>query len=281
MIIWVASYPKSGNTWMRSLLSAYLYSKDGNFEFKLLDNIDSFASRKYFEPFLTNFQDVKKVSSYWIAAQNKINLNDEIKFLKTHSAMCIFENNPFTDKFNTKAIIYVVRDPRNVITSLSNHYSLDMEESFNFLTKKNRMLVLSKYGGDNFGIAEILGNWSENYKSWKRIKFAPLLIIKYEDLLLNTQKTFTTVLNFLSRFMDIKIDEKKIINTVNTCSFEALKKKEEEEGFDEAVSSRKKNQKVKFFNLGKKNDWKNLLDMGIEIKIRETFGTEMKELGYI
>ena len=76
--------------------------------------------------------------------------------------------------------------------------------------------------------------------------------------------------------MDIKIDEKKIINTVNSCSFETLAEKEKTEGFDEAV-----NPKKKFFYLGKKNNWKNLLDSEIEKKIRNAFSKEMKELGYI
>ena len=281
MIIWITSYPKSGNTWVRALLSAYLYSVQGNFEFNLLKNIDAFPSKKYFLPLLKNFQDMKKVSSFWLAAQNKINLNDNITFLKTHSALCTFENNKFTDGFNTKAVIYVVRDPRNVITSLSNHYSLDIKESFSFITKKNRMLVLNKYGGSDFGIAEVLGDWSEHYKSWKNITFAPILIIKYEDLLLDTKKTFISVLDFLSKFTKIKIDNKKIENTINTCSFESLVKKEKDEGFNEAVISKKNYEKVRFFNLGKKNDWNYLLDIEYEKKLREFFALEMKELGYI
>ncbi len=281
MIIWITSYPKSGNTWVRALLSTYLYSDQGNFEFNLLKNIDAFPSKKYFLPLLKNFQDMKKVSSFWLAAQNKINLNDNITFLKTHSALCTFENNKFTDSFNTKAVIYVVRDPRNVITSLSNHYSLDIKESFSFITKKNRMLVLNKYGGSDFGIAEVLGDWSEHYKSWKNITFAPILIIKYEDLLLDTKKTFISVLVFLSKFTKIKIDNKKIENTINTCSFESLVKKEKDEGFNEAVISKKNYEKVRFFNLGKKNDWNYLLDIEYEKKLREFFALEMKELGYI
>ena len=78
MIIWIASYPKSGNTWVRSLLSAYLYSNDGIFNFDLLKKINQFPSKQYFKKFLKNFKDIKKVSDYWIAAQDRINLfNDK------------------------------------------------------------------------------------------------------------------------------------------------------------------------------------------------------------
>ena len=119
MIIWIASYPKSGNTWIRSLLTSYLYTDNGIFNFNLLRKISQFPSRPHFETFLNDFTDIKKISYYWIAAQEKIRLfNNETVFLKTHSALCTLENNPFTNKNNTKAVIYVIRDPRNLIIHL-------------------------------------------------------------------------------------------------------------------------------------------------------------------
>ena len=276
MIIWLASYPKSGNTWVRSLLSTYLYSKDSQFNFNLLNKIKQFPNKMFFESFTNNFQDIKIISNFWIAAQTKINLAEEIVFLKTHSALCTVENNPFTNKLNTKAAIYIVRDPRNVITSLSHHYSLNIEESLDFITDKSRIL----YPEEGFGIATFLGNWAENYKSWKNIKFAPLLIIKYEDLIVDAKKTFTLILHFLSKFMNIKIDNKKIENTIENCSFEKLVQMEKNEGFREAIFSKKHNKNLKFFNLGAKNQWQNLLDNKIEKKIQKTFNLEMKELNY-
>ena len=143
------------------------------------------------------------------------------------------------------------------------------------------MLLKNDYGKGDFGIATILGNWSEHYKSWKNLKFAPILIIKYEDLIMDTKKNFYLILDFLSNFMDIKIDEKKIINTIESCDFDRLSKKEKKEGFGEAVVSKIKNKKLNFFHLGKKNDLKNLLNPEIEKKIRESFQKDMKELGYI
>ena len=182
MIIWIASYPKSGNTWIRSLLASYLYSDNGIFNFDLLKKIEQFPSRPYFEFFLKDFTDIKKVSDYWIAAQDRINLlNDRTIFLKTHSALCTFENNPFTNKRNTKAVIYVVRDPRNVITSLSYHNSLSILDALDFITDSNQMSVRNEWGGKEFGIATLLGSWSDHLKSWRNLNFAPILIVRYED----------------------------------------------------------------------------------------------------
>tara|TARA_B100000029_G_scaffold483911_1_gene535553 strand:- start:422 stop:1198 length:777 start_codon:yes stop_codon:yes gene_type:complete len=257
-----------------------LYSKDGIFDFDLLEKIQQFPSRKYFEFFLKDFNNIKTVSNYWIAAQDRINLlSNETIFLKTHSALCTLENNPFTNKNNTKAAIYVVRDPRNLITSFSHHYSMNINESYNFITDKEQMLTQNEWGRKNFGIATILGNWAEHYKSWKNIRFAPILIVKYEDLISDTKSSFIKIINFLRKIMDIEINEKKIFNTINSCSFEKLSEKEKMEGFFEAVKS-KKNETLNFFYLGKKNNWKKLLKPEIEKKIRETFNKEMKELGY-
>jgi hypothetical protein len=281
MIIWIASYPKSGNTWVRSLLSSYLYTDDGIFNFDLLRKIDQFPSKPYFEYFLKDFTDIKKISDYWIAAQERIRLfNNETIFLKTHSALCTLENNPFTNKNNTKAAIYVVRDPRNLITSFAHHYSLNINQAFDFINDKSRMLLRNEYGQGDFGIATVLGNWSEHYRSWKKLKFAPILVIKYEDLIKDTKNTFVSILKFLSTLMDIKINEKKIINTVDSCSFEKLVEKEKTEGFFESVASKENLKKLNFFYLGKKNDWKKLLDPKIEEKIKIKFNKEMKELGY-
>ena len=280
MIIWIASYPKSGNTWVRSLLSAYLYSNSGIFNFDLLQKIHQFPSKRYLQFFLKDFTDIKKVSDYWIAAQDRINLSNEITFLKTHSALCTFENNPFTNKNNTQAAIYVVRDPRNVITSLSHHNSLSILDALDFLTDSNQMTVRNEWGGKEFGIVTILGSWSDHLKSWRNLNFAPILIVRYEDLINDIKKTFMSILNFLSNLMEIKIDEKKIINTINSCRFDALSYKEKKEGFIESVAHKESKKKLKFFNLGKKNDWKNLLDPKIEEQIRFKFNKEMKELGY-
>ena len=281
MIVWIASYPKSGNTWVRSLLSAYLYTKDGIFsDFDLLKKIHQFPSKNYLEFFLKKFQDIKEVSEYWIAAQDRINLlNTGTTFLKTHSALCTLENNSFTNRNNTCAAIYVVRDPRNLITSFSHHYSMNIDQSYNFIIDKNKMIMQNDSDNEK-GIATILGNWSEHYKSWKNLKIAPVLIIKYEDLIVDTQNSLLKILNFLNKVIKIEIDEKKIINTVSTCNFENLSNKEKKEGFSEAAIY-KNSKKVNFFYLGKKNNWKNMLDLEIEKKLRESFFKEMKELNYI
>jgi len=277
MIIWIASYPKSGNTWIRALLSAYLYSPKGNFEFNLLDKISQFPSQYYLEPFLKNLKNFKEVPKYWIQSQNKINTENKINFLKTHNAMCTIQGNQFTNKHNTLAAIYVVRDPRNVITSLSNHYDLNINEAFDFFTNKRKIIFMK----DNIGDVHFIGDWADHYKSWKIANFYPIKIIKYEDLLSNTEKTFISILDFLSQFMKVNYDNDKIRNSIKSTTFKVLKKKEIKEGFPESVSSQKKGGKINFFHLGEENSWKKYLNLEMEQKIIKIFNKEMLELEYI
>ena len=257
MIIWIASYPKSGNTWIRSLLSSYLFSDDGKFSFKLLNNIEQFSS-KYLSLKLSeklNYQS--RISKNWIPSQEIINKDKKIHFFKTHNAICTINDNKFTDKSNTLAAIYVVRDPRNLITSLSYHYELSLDEAFSFLTNKKKIIFPINVEKKNKDINDpkdfnFLSDWSTHYQSWKNINFCPIKIIKYEDCLNDTQKVFVSILDFLSRFIKFKLDKKKINNAVNSTDFKSLSQMEKEEGFQESATSSKTIKKIKFFNLGKK-----------------------------
>ena len=83
MIIWLASYPKSGNTWLRSLISGLMYSDDGVFNFNYIKKIKQFPSKEFFQDFTKDLYNIHEVKKYWILAQEKINLNNKVKFLKT------------------------------------------------------------------------------------------------------------------------------------------------------------------------------------------------------
>ena len=216
MIIWIASYPKSGNTWIRSILSAYLFSEDGKFSFKLLKNIDRFSSKNIFSESINDSNYQSRISKYWIPTQKIINKDEKIHLLKTHNALCNIDGNKFTDPFNTIAAIYIARDPRNLITSLAHHYELSLEKAFSFLANKRKIIFPLSYASDNKSVNKhedfnFLGDWSDHYTSWKNINFCPIKIIKYEDLITDTESIFVSTLEFLSQFLKIKLDKKKLL----------------------------------------------------------------------
>ena len=280
MIIWIASYPKSGNTWIRSLLCAYLFSKDGEFNFNLLENIKQFSSKNLTTDFGNTNKNQLKIFENWIPSQKIINKDKKIHFLKTHNALCTIDENKFTDEFNTMAAIYIVRDPRNIITSLANYYSFSLEQAFRFLTNKKQTIFEDKIKNPHQDI-HYLADWSGHYRSWKNIGFCPIKIIKYEDILSNDRIVFISILEFLSKLMKLNIEEKKINQSLQSTNFKILSQMEKKQGFPESIISHKTNKKIKFFNLGKNNDWKKILHKEIINKINNAFKSEMSELDYL
>ena len=97
MIVWLASYPKSGNTLLRSILGTYLFSKDGNLKFDYLYKIEQFPLIKQFEKLNIDIKDDKKIFENFINAQSLINKDKKIRFFKTHSSLISINNCNFTD----------------------------------------------------------------------------------------------------------------------------------------------------------------------------------------
>ena len=280
MIIWLASYPKSGNTWMRSIISALLYSDDGDFNFNLLKKIDQFPEKKYFRYFIKNYGDFNEIKKNWIVAQDKINLDGKIKLFKTHQGKYTVEGNSFTNNDNTLATIYIVRDPRNLVQSISNHYTKSLEDSCEFLLASKIIGNGKNYEDKQGGLYTLLGKWNEHYRSWTTNK-NNLLLIKYEDLIKNPKAQLEKTIDFLKKYLTFETDKNKINKILETTSFNNLKKLEKEGQFNENTQNKKDGGKVNFFHLGPKNLWHKNLNEKIVSKIEKNFFIEMKELGYL
>ena len=280
MIIWLASYPKSGNTWMRSIISALLYSDDGDFNFNLLRKIDQFPEKKYFKYFIKNYGDFNEIKKNWIVAQDKINLDGKIKLFKTHQGKYTVEGNSFTNNDNTLATIYIVRDPRNLVQSISNHYTKSLDDSCEFLLASKIIGNGKNYEDKQGGLYTLLGRWNEHYRSWTTNK-NNLLLIKYEDLIKNPKAQLEKTIDFLKKYLTFETDENKINKILETTSFNNLKKLEKEGQFNENTQNKKDGGKVNFFHLGPKNLWHKNLNEKIVSRIEKNFFNEMKELGYL
>tara|TARA_Y100000590_G_scaffold160623_1_gene184159 strand:- start:6192 stop:7040 length:849 start_codon:yes stop_codon:yes gene_type:complete len=276
-IIFLASYPKSGNTWLRSIISSLIYNQ-GNFHFDDLQKIILFSQ-------IANFNNLKNpsfdskgnldfnwLSNNWINAQKNINLKKkEVVFFKTHSVRGIINNNFFTDESVCLAFIYIIRDPRDVVVSLSNHMGENIPDSLNkVLFEKNRMTSFQK-------VNELISTWKNNIDSWMEFKKVPRLILKYEDMINDVDKGISTIVNFLNTVtsLDIKTDNKFLESVKDSTSFNNLQSLENKYKFKEATIN------TKFFRKGVVGEWRQVLTQKQVKQIEEELTIPMKQLAYL
>lgn len=280
MIIWLASYPKSGNTWVRSILAALLYSSDGAFNFDLIKRIPQFPKKEVFKDLVKDFSNFNEIKKNWITVQEKINSEKEIKLLKTHNGKYTVEKDNFTNDQNSLAVIYIVRDPRTLVKSISNHFTKSHYDASKFLIAPSLIGNGKSFEERKDGILTLIGKWNDHYRSWTKNK-NNLLLIKYEDLVNNPETELTKLIKFLEKYISFKTSEKKNKTILETTSFSNLKNMEEQGLFKEGVLNKKTNNKANFFHLGPKNKWQENLDKKIINEIEKNFYNEMKELGYL
>ena len=276
-IIWISSYPKSGNTWTRYFLSNYFFNKQKiNSDFNILNKIDKFPPYKILQQLLSE-DEIKEsaynISKYWHDIQLEIiKEKDDFVFLKNHNALVSIEGRNLTEERFSLAFIYLVRDPRDIAVSYSNFdKTLSIDKAIDRITSENLYChVTKKFPLD----VEILGSWKFNYYSWKTgVAEVPRIIIKYEDLINNTFETKLKIIKFLSKILNFKVDTNHIKYSIEQSDFKRLQEIENNQKFHESTNT--------FFNSGKIGQWKNILSPKQISRIEYFCKDEMEELDYL
>ena len=293
MIIWLASYPKSGNTWVRTIINQIIFNdvKSTTEVFDNLSRIRRYPSKTDIVglPQLPNHnvftkEQKKEVIDFtiknWSISQDKINKNNKTNILKTHNILCKLnldgKNYSFADLNNTIGVIHIVRDPRNIVTSVKNHFSINTEED-------SVEMLCDNYNWTGFAnneIPQLLSSWSNHYNSWKKFP-NNYLLIKYEDLVSDASKEIMRIAKYLSNYFEYEISEKIVDEIKKNTSFENFKELETKGKFNENSINEITGEKNTFFNLGPENNWKKILKQESIDKIEKEFNKEMKELGYL
>lgn len=246
-IIWIASFPKSGNTWMRSFLAHYMMPPG---EAPDINNLRKFTTgdvRQDFFAAASGGQYQSNSIEDWLKTRPKaLRLIAASKpghhFVKTHcQAFSMMGQDLIPDEV-TSAAIYVLRNPFDLAPSFARHLDVSIDEAIERMAAPQSIMATGQ------GIFEVLGRWDHHIESWTTAPGLPRHVVRYEDLLAKPGKTFNTL---LSKFLKLKVDNPKLARAVKATSFKAMQKQEEEQGFFEKPQAMKS-----FFTKGQAGVWR-------------------------
>ncbi len=250
-IVWLASYPKSGNTWFRAFLTALLGDGDLNINEMKTDGI--FSSRAIFDNCTdmdsTELYDkeVKNLLPEVFRHQAELYKKDKL-FVKIHDAYTLNSNGvPIVPEEPTFCALYFIRNPLDVVGSFANHNGSTLDEAITLMNNPRGTLAKQpKNRNVNNQFAQLMLSWSGHASSWIAALPFPVLVIRYEDMLADTFNTFSRAVEF----MKIDVPASQIERAIEETKFEKLQKLENETGFQE-----KNRRSEKFFRKGVAGNW--------------------------
>jgi hypothetical protein len=275
-IIWLASYPKSGNTWFRSFLTALLNNTE--IDINELKTNGIFSSRFIFDQLtdtdstLLYEEEVNAIIPEVFTELKGINKQEKL-FIKIHDAYTNNLNNlPIVPTEATHSAIYFVRNPLDIAASWANHNNSSIENAIKFINNPIGKLAKQK---NNFNVnnqfPQLLLSWSGHVESWTNNLPFPVLFLRYEDMLTNTYQLFSKAL----LFMGFNKTREEIEKAIEDSSFSKLKEQEEQKGFAE-----KDPDSPVFFRQGIAGNWVNELSKEQVEIIIEAHKTTMFKFGY-
>lgn len=266
-LIWLASYPKSGNTWVRLFLLSYLQDGKKSFGFgDLAKFISSEASNKLFlNTGLKEPMDIKDIYKNRCEVHRTISNNTpKFRILKTHLAKYKYMNFKTINEDVTFKSIYIVRNPFDVCISMASFFKISIDDAISGLLDHNAYLDF-----DNDQVHQFLGSWELHIKSWAMAKDSPVLIVRYEDMHTDSESTFRKILNFL----EIEIKQQQLLDTISTVSFEKMSNKEDIEGFPERPSST-----TKFFRKGTPFQFRDIMSQSQMLRLQKPLAPILSSL---
>ena len=271
-IIWLASYPKSGNTWVRIFLANYLMNSK---EPMPINQVHRFGMGDTI------------ARTYHMVAGRQIDVNDptqilplrdkvlrgivgnnaDVNFVKTHNIRReAFGINLIPDQF-TRSSIYILRNPLDMVLSYARHHDLSIKDAVHAIGHSDNATV-----GHGESVATFLGSWSEHVNSWTARAPYPQLAIRYEDLLADPETHFASILKQIG----VPIEEERLKRAIKHASFKEVKRQEKKHGFVEKSATADS-----FFTSGKAGSWKSDLSAELAEQVTKDHRATMKRYGYL
>ncbi|NOX60443.1 MAG: sulfotransferase domain-containing protein [Chloroflexi bacterium] len=277
-IIWLASYPKSGNTWMRVFLTNYLRDADEPADINDLEKMGGASVHSLVEEYagvesteLTADEiDLLRPDVYRALAAE----SEEVRFIKTHDAYTLLpDGSPLFPAEATRAAIYIVRNPLDVAVSMQHHMDDEsLEQTIERMGDSGAVLAASVRRG-NTQFRQKLLSWSDHVSSWLDIeKPFPVLPVRYEDMHAEPFATFARVVAFVG----LPTDEMRLEKAIRFSRFDVLQRQEREKGFRERPRAN-----ARFFRRGRVGGWRDALSKAQAARIITDHRAMMNRLGYL
>ena len=274
-IVWLASYPKSGNTWTRAFLHKLVHVTSGEVQTQRINELNQFsmtsAAKALFDEIL-GYSVTDKQLDQIAAARGRVQqrLADPVEgliFVKTHQALAIDRGHPTINFSVTAGAIYIVRNPLDVAISYAHHLGRSIDEAINLINSKNAETSVSEKQ-----VYELYGSWSQHVLSWTRKPHRAIYVMRYEDMLGEPQKTFGALADHLL----FKPSDSELADAIKRSSFEQLREQEEKDGFRERPEKAER-----FFREGRAGQWKEVLTPAQVKRIVDAHGAQMARFGYL
>ncbi|MBN33942.1 MAG: sulfotransferase [Rhodospirillaceae bacterium] len=272
-IVWLASYPKSGNTWMRAFLHNLVRDAGQPVDINqmigaLTQGESAIGWYRVLNPRPAETWTDLEMARMRPAVHKTIAAGQNgTVFCKIHNRLGRHHGQPTVNMAVSAGAIYIVRNPLDVVLSFADFQGVPIDEAItimatpDFSTERNER-----------NLPELLGSWSQNVESWTAGEGKGLYVVRYEDMLEDPIKAFGAV----TAFLNLDYPKVRLDRAVRNASFKELRKQEDERGFNERPEHQER-----FFRKGTAGQWRDELSDDQVARICGDHRDQMARFGYL
>ena len=271
-IVWLASYPKSGNTWVRIFLGNYLLNPETPMPINRINQLGmADSSAQMYRAVATGaFDPADPMQALRLRGRvldGIVSNGADVNFVKTHNIRDRVFGIDLIPARLTRSAICIIRDPRDVAISYARHFGHTLEAAVASIGRSNNTTA-----GRGDTVKQFLGSWSEHVTNWTRVRDFPVLTLRYEDMRADPEAAFANALTHIG----VPVDSERLERAIRFSSFDELRRQEEKDPFVE-----RSNKSERFFHTGKSGQWRGVMPDALVEKIHRDHGAVMRDFGYL